>query len=193
MSETRKPTYDIDPVFTDRWSPRSFSDKQIPEDVLLSLFEAARWAPSGNNMQPWRFIIANKKESLELFHSFINPSNLVWCKKAPALTLVISKTTNNEDKPFRTHAFDTGTAWGYLALEAVNKGLVTHPMGGFDREKARSVLNIPPEYELQIVVAIGYQGGKDELPENLRDREQPNGRRELKESLFFGEFGRSQN
>ncbi|WP_274361775.1 nitroreductase family protein [Paenibacillus thermotolerans] len=193
MSQPRKPTYEIDRVFIDRWSPRSFSDKTIPEEVLLSLFEAARWAPSGNNHQPWRFVIANTKESLERFHSFINPSNLVWCEKAPALTLVISKTTNHEDKPLRTHAFDTGAAWGYLALEAVNKGLVTHPMGGFDREKARSVLNIPPEYQLHIVVAIGYQGGIDDLPENLRDREQPNGRRELKESLYFGEFGRVQN
>jgi len=81
----RQPAYDIDPVFIQRWSPRSFANKDVPEETLFSLFEAARWAPSANNMQPWRFIVARTKEDLETFHSFILPGNLAWCRNAPAL------------------------------------------------------------------------------------------------------------
>ncbi|MDU5948601.1 MAG: nitroreductase family protein, partial [Paenibacillus macerans] len=88
------------------------------------------------------------------------------------------------------HAFDAGAAWGYLALEAHNKGLITHAMGGFDQEKAREVLNVPDYYAIQAVIAIGYQGEKEVLPDNLQEREQPNDRRPLKDSLFEGSFGK---
>lgn len=183
----REPSYQIDPVFINRWSPRSFLEKDVSDDVLLSIFEAARWAPSANNIQPWRFIIARTKEDRELFHSFILPGNLVWCKKAPAFALLLSEKAT-EKGPNRFHDFDTGTASGYLQLEATNKGLVTHVMGGFDRDIAREALQIPEDYELHCVIAIGYQGEKDDLPENLQERENPNSRRPLADSIFEGKF-----
>ncbi|GAA4726749.1 nitroreductase family protein [Brevibacillus fulvus] len=190
VSNPRNPDFDIAPQFIERWSPRSFAEKEIPNDVLYSVFEAARWAPSASNLQPWRFVIARTEEDREKFHSFILPGNLEWCKKAPVLAVLLSKTTTERGEN-AWHAFDAGTAWGYLALEAHHQGLITHAMGGFEPEKAREVLQVPEEYAIQAVIAIGYQGEKDALPEKFQEREQPNNRQPLKESLFEGTFGRA--
>lgn len=184
----RQRTYGIDPVFLNRWSPRSFLEKAVPEDVLLSIFEAARWAPSAFNIQPWRFIVARTKEDREKFYSFISEFNRNWCEKAPVLALIVSEKTNDKGNNI-SHSFDAGTAWGYLSLEATNKGLITHPMTGFDFEHAREVLNVPEQYSIEALIAIGYQGEKNVLPEPLQEREQPSPRRPVKESLFEGTFG----
>lgn len=184
----RQPDHEINPQFLERWSPRSFSDQEVSEEVLLSLFEAARWAPSGSNNQPWRFIVARTPEQLAKFHSFIVPLNRVWCEKAPVLTLIISHTKSPRGTDNPSHAFDAGSAWGYLALEANNQGLITHAMGGFEREQAREALQIPAEYELHAVVAIGYRGPANALPENLQEREVPSGRREITELIYAGQF-----
>ncbi|KYD19331.1 MAG: nitroreductase family protein [Caldibacillus debilis] len=186
--EHRVPEFEVDEVFIKRWSPRAFQEKEVPEDLLFSLFEAARWAPSAYNSQPWRFIIARTKEDREKFHTFISDFNLLWCKKAPVLVLILSK-TKEDGKNIVSHAFDTGAAWGYLSIQAMKHGLITHPMTGFDFAKAREVLNIPEEYAIQALVAIGYQGKKEDLPEHLQEREFPKGRRPLKESVFEGSFG----
>lgn len=185
----RKPDYDIDPVYVNRWSPRSFLDKEVPDDVLFSLFEAARWAPSAYNLQPWRFIVARTPEERETFYPFISEFNLKWCQSAPVLVLILSqKVTDKGENP--SHAFDTGAAWGFLALEAVRKGLMTHPMTGFDFAKARDVLGIPDEYDIQALVAIGYQGPRERLPQELQAREQPSPRMPVQELLHAGVFGR---
>lgn len=189
ITDLRQADYNISAQFINRWSPRSFLEKEIPDDVLMRLFEAARWAPSANNLQPWRFIVARTKEDKEIFYSFIRPSNLVWCKKAPVLAMIVSEKVS-ERGDNKWHAFDTGAAWGFLALEAHNQGLVTHAIGGLDAEKAREVLHIPMEYEVQAVIAIGYQGDKAALPPELQEREQPNQRRPLQESIFEGVFGK---
>ncbi|MCU9614793.1 nitroreductase family protein [Caldibacillus lycopersici] len=192
MINTREASYPIDTVYLQRWSPRSFLNKPIPEETLFSLFEAARWAPSAFNNQPWRFILARTEEDREKFYSFISEFNLNWCKNAPVLSLIISE-TENERGFNKTHAFDTGAAWGYLSLEATKKGLVTHPMTGFNFEKARSVLNIPEKFAINALVAIGYQGEKNSLPEVLQERENPSPRRGIKASLFEGSFGMEMN
>lgn len=188
VKKYRTTEYDVDEMFTNRWSPRAFSEEEVPQDTLLSLFEAAHWAPSAFNFQPWRFIIAQTAEEREVFHSFINEFNLTWCEKAPVLSLILSK-TNNDGKPVVSHSFDTGAAWGFLALQANKKGLVTHPMTGFNFEKAREVLHIPEDYKIEAMVAIGYQGDKDTLPEKLKEREQPNNRQPLEDFIFNGKFG----
>ncbi|GAA0589067.1 nitroreductase family protein [Virgibacillus siamensis] len=189
VKELRAAAHDIDPIYINRWSPRSFLNKEVPEDVLQSVFEAARWAPSAANIQPWRFIIARKPEDRGRFHSFIYDGNVAWCEKAPVLAAVVSKT----DAEFTgghnpSHGFDTGAAWGYLALEAARKGLSTHAMGGFDKEKAKAVLGIPDNYVVHAIVAIGYQGDKAALQEQFRDREKPSDRNEkgsfISEGLF---------
>ncbi|KAA0547347.1 nitroreductase family protein [Bacillus sp. BGMRC 2118] len=179
---SRKSEHNIDSVFINRWSPRSFLEKEVPTEVVMRLFEAARWAPSANNLQPWRFIFAQSNEDRERFHSFILDGNRIWCEKAPVLAVLIS------DKESGAHAFDAGTAWGYLALQATKEGLITHAMGGINKEKAREVLNIPDQYDVQIAIAIGYQGEKEALPEHLQEREQPSNRRPLEETVFEGKY-----
>jgi len=187
----RQAEYDVDPVYLRRWSPRSFSEREVPLDTLMSLFEAARWAPSANNEQPWRFIVARTEEERKLFYSFIHESNRVWCENAPALVAVASVGTSSRGTPNRTHAFDAGAAWGLLALEAVRKGLITHAMGGFDREKARLALGVPDDVELHAIVAIGYRGPKETLPPHLQEREKPSSRKSIRETVFFGLYGRT--
>lgn len=184
----RKPDYDIDELFINRWSPRSFSEREVDKETLLSLFEAARWAPSAFNFQPWRFIIAQRAEEREVFHSFINDGNLSWCKNAPVLTLILSKKTNAAGDAFPTHSFDTGAAWAHLALQAYKKGLATHPMTGFDFDKAREVLEIPEDYHIEALVVIGYQDERKKLPVQVQQREQPNARHSLKKFIYQGKF-----
>lgn len=188
VRDYRQAEYSIDQSVIERWSPRSFSDKPVPDETLFSLFEAAKWAPSAANWQPWRFIMARSQEDREAFYPFIFDSNRVWCEKAPVLVVVVSKKTNPDGKFNRTHAFDTGAAWGFLALEAAKKGLITHGMGGFNPEQAREVLNIPEDYDVHAVIAVGYQDEKAKLPESYQAREKPSDRRPLSETVFEGKF-----
>ncbi|GAE95152.1 nitroreductase family protein [Gracilibacillus boraciitolerans JCM 21714] len=120
----RKAAYSIDDMFLQRWSPRSFSEKEIEKGTLMSVFEAARWAPSASNKQPWRFIIATTAEDRQRFHSFIMDGNRTWCEKAPAFALVIS-----DKETGGAHAFDTGTAWGFLILTG-NEKWINYPRNG---------------------------------------------------------------
>jgi len=184
----RQPAFTIDPIFVNRWSPRSFQQKPVPEETLLRLFEAARWAPSAFNHQPWRFIVLRSPEEKEKFYPCISENNLAWCKNAPVLVVIVSE-SSREGAPVRSHAFDTGAAWGHLALAATMEGLITHPMTGFDFDQARSILSIPEAYAIQALIAIGYQGPAEALPEHLRAREQPNGRRPIEQSIYTGSFG----
>lgn len=185
----RKADYQIDPIYLERWSPRGFANKEVDEETLNSIFEAARWAPSAMNLQPWHFIVARNKEDREKFYEFIYDANVTWCKEAPVLVAILSKKIRNEEgAPNVTHAFDTGAAWGFLALEATRKGLIAHGMGGFDHEAAREILNIPDEYDIQAVVAVGYYDPDAELPEALKEREVPSDRRPMKEFVSEGKF-----
>lgn len=189
VTNNRQADYEIDPIYLERWSPRGFSEKEVDEETLFSLFEAARWAPSAGNLQPWRFIIARTKEDREKFYQFIADANVEWCRKAPVLVAIVSKKIRNEKgAPNATHAFDTGAAWGFLALEAVRKGLITHGMGGIDREKAKEVLNIPKEFDVQAIIAIGYFDPDAELSEDNRKREVPSNRQPVKEFVYEGSF-----
>lgn len=185
----RKAAHKIDPIHLERWSSRKFLNKPVEADKLHSIFEAARWAPSAANWQPWRFVYAQETEDLEKFHSFINENNVEWCKEAPVLVAVVSKLTRNEEgDPNPFHSFDTGAAWGYLSLEAHRQGLLTHGMGGFDREKAKEVLNFSDEYVVEVVIAIGYYDAEAVLSERNEVREVPSDRNELAEFLFEGSF-----
>lgn len=178
----RSSEFKIDPIYLKRWSPRSFQEKEVPEDVLMRLFEADQWAPSANNRQPWRFIIARKPKDREKFYSFINERNRQWCEKAPILSMLISETN------FQSSPFDCGTAWGFLALQAARDGLITHAIGGFDKQKAVEVLGIPDSFMPCIVIAIGYQGEKSVLPVDFQAREHPSDRRPLRETIMEGYF-----
>jgi nitroreductase len=184
----RRPENAVTPLFLNRWSPRAFSNRPVSDADLLAVLEAAGWAPSSYNDQPWRFIVADTGDQLQVFHSFLSEFNRTWAAKAPVLVLIASDTLRENGDPNGAHAFDAGAAWGYLALQAKLLGLSTHAIGGFDREKARELLNIPSQYELHAVVALGYQGDKEQLPEGLQQREVPNGRKPVSEYVVHGKI-----
>lgn len=161
--------YAIHPQFTERWSPRAFNGEAIPEETLLSFFEAARWAPSAYNSQPWRFLYARRDtQNWQRYLGLLNEFNRSWAQHASALVIVISKTTfvapgATEETPALWSTFDTGSAWGHLALQASLSGWHTHGMAGFDQELTRKELNIPEEYALHAAVAVGKLGDKATL------------------------------
>lgn len=190
QTQNRKADYPIDDLYLERWSSRAFSNETVDEDLLFSLFEAARWAPSAANIQPWRFVYAQTEEDRERFLTFINDGNVTWCKEAPVLVAVIAHMHFDEETSDvnPTHAFDAGTAWGYLSLEATRKGLLTHGMGGFDRIKAKEVLGVPDGYAVLALIAIGYQGDKETLPEALKKREVPSDRNKIDAFVYEGVF-----
>lgn len=182
----RKPEARVDPMFLDRWSPRSFLTDQIPENELSSLFEAARWAPSCNNEQPWLFIYATSREDREKFISALVEQNRTWAGKAPVLAFVISRKYFSKSGKLNRHAnFDTGAAWLSLALQASKSDLYAHAMAGFNREKAYEILDIPEDkYDIIAAIAIGKKGDSSALPDNLAARESPNTRKPLSEVAF---------
>ncbi len=186
----RKTEHYIDELFVKRWSPRAMSGEQIEMETLMTLFEAARWAPSSNNNQPWRFLFARRETELwPLFFDLLTESNRIWAYRAAVLIVVVSKTTFDlNDKPSRTHTFDTGAAWENLALQGALKGLVVHGMQGFDYDRAKVTLRIPDGYQVEAMIAIGRHGLKEELPEHLREREFPSDRKELADVIAEGSF-----
>jgi nitroreductase len=189
-SDKRQADHPIDTLFLDRWSPRAMSGEEIPEAELLVLFEAARWAPSSYNNQPWRILYARRgSEQWPLFFDLLVETNRVWAENAAALLLFISKTTfDHNGKPYPTHSYDTGAAWQNLALQGYLKGYVVHGMQGFDYERARVALEIPDEFRVEAMAAVGRPGAMDALPEALRQRETPNDRRKLEMTICEGAF-----
>ena len=189
VREQRQAEHEIDPIFLNRWSPRAFSPRPVEDEVLLSALEAARWAPSSNNEQPWRFIIARSEADRAKFLEFLAPGNQRWAKDAPVLLVIISKKAFVESgQPNKTHQFDAGTASGFLHLQARQNGLYVHGMAGFDTDRARTALDVPDGFDIMAVFALGYRGETSQLPPDLQAREIPSTRRPLADSLMEGGF-----
>ncbi|HWR54315.1 MAG TPA: nitroreductase family protein [Bryobacteraceae bacterium] len=194
VKKHREANYDISPLLLNRWSPRSMTGEILSDEELFPLFEAARWAPSSFNGQLWRFIIGRRQhaEQFQKFVGLLAPGNQAWAKDAAVLVVVASrKKFEYNDKPSITHAFDAGAAWENLAIEASRRGLVAHGMEGFNYQRAQTELNIPDDFEVHAMLAIGRRGSADNLPDALREREHPNTRRPLREIVFEGAFGQS--
>jgi nitroreductase len=179
----------VDKLFFERWSPRAMSGEQISEVELKSLFEAARWAPSSYNEQPWRFIYARKGTAHwnRLFNLLV-PFNQDWVKNGSVLVVMISKNSSFQGGLNRTHSFDAGAAWQNLALQGHLKGFVVHGMAGFDYDKARTELRIPEDYTIEAMCVIGKQGDPSKLPDHLKEMEKPSDRRKIEESIAEGYF-----
>jgi nitroreductase len=190
ISDFRRPDFEIDPIFLNRWSPRSMSGDEISREILFSLFEAARWAPSSNNNQPWRFIYARRNtDCWPVFFDLLTEQNKIWAKNAAALIVVVSKKTfDYNERPARTHSYDAGAAWENFALQGSLKALVVHGMQGFDYDRARTALNIPDVFQVEAMIAVGMPGRKEELPETLQEREMPSPRKNLSEIVMEGSF-----
>ncbi|MCQ8278658.1 nitroreductase family protein [Acetobacteraceae bacterium KSS8] len=190
----RVPDHPIDGIFARRWSPRSLTGENVPVSELHRLFEAARWAASSYNSQPWRFVYANRDSAAwPEFVTLLNPFNQSWAEKAGALIVVASRLTMSvpngpEPVPSHSHAFDTGAACANLALQAVHSGLVTHSMVGFDFEAAARVVGLPEGYRIEAMIAVGHQGPAEALPEAIRAREAPNDRLPQTQFAFEGRF-----
>lgn len=169
-SNGRTADHPIDPIFLNRWSPRSFTGEPIPDADLAILFEAARWAPSSSNIQPWRFLYAKRDTpDWPLFFDPLLEGNKRWVKDASALIAVVSKrlVPPRDDAPPRenyNHSFDTGAAWACLALQASLIGWTAHAMGGFNVPRAIKDFAIPDEYRMECMVAIGRYKEPAESP-----------------------------
>lgn len=188
--EHRTPDHAIEPLFLDRWSPRAMSGAAIHEMELLRLFEAARWAPSTYNEQEWRFLYARRDSPhWPAFFGLLVEGNQVWCDRAAVLIVVLShKVFARNGRPNPVHTFDAGAAFENLALQGTAMGLVVHGMMGFDRDRARTTLGVPDDYDVEAMVAVGHPGDPDELPEPLRAREVPSGRKPVAEIAREGPF-----
>lgn len=186
----RKADHSIHPLLLNRWSPRAMTGEPITQEELMSLFEAARWAPSSYNNQPWRFLYAKKgTPHFDTFFDLLVEFNKSWCKKAAVLGVVLSeKIFEKTKKPSITHALDTGAAWENLALEGNGRNLVVHGMQGFDYVKAKTVLNVPDEFEVLAMFAVGKPAPKETLSKELQEKEAPSSRKTVSEFVFEGSF-----
>ena len=194
MTQARRPDHPIHSLFTDRWSPRAFTGESISESGLLCLLEAARWAPSAYNAQPWRFVYARRETPSwqPIFDSLVE-FNQGWARHAAALVVIAAARqaifpgeANAAPNPW--HSFDAGAAWASLAFQATFAGWSAHGMAGFDADRLREAAQIPDAYSVETVVAIGKRGEARLLPEGMRARETPNGRLPLTQLAAEGQF-----
>lgn len=193
--DTRATEHPIHEVFTRRWSPRAFDRTPLEESELFRLIEAARWAPSAFNVQPWRFLYALRGgQDWERFLDILVPFNRSWAANAGAIVFILSDRFMRDEagepkEELYSHAFDAGAAWGQLALQAIHDGLHTHGITGLDFEKGYKELCIPEDFRIEMAVAIGRTGDPAELlPDYLRDREVPSGRMAISQLAFPGNF-----
>jgi nitroreductase len=190
FAETQFPIHDL---IKRRWSPRAFSERPVESDKLRSVLEAARWAPSSRNEQPWAFLVATREDpkGYGALFGVLMEMNQAWAGKAPALILTVAHTRlEKDDQPNRHGFFDLGQATANLIFQATSLGLATHQMGGFRVDAAKESFGIPEGWEPLSVIALGYPGDAESLPEPLRERENAQRRRKpLEEFVFSGTWG----
>jgi len=185
----------IDPLFLERWSPRAFDGSPVPDEDLATMFEAARWAPSAFNSQPWRFLYAKRGEAdWDRFLSLLIPWNQSWAHSASVLVYILSDSLPFTDKETgapassHTHSFDAGAAWVSLALQATRMGYHAHGMSGIQHDLARAELAVPERWRIEAACVIGRIGDPAILDDKLRAREHPSDRRQQGDFVFRGNF-----
>jgi nitroreductase len=192
IKEIRKTDNDVDSLFISRWSPRAYTGEVIPDAVLLNIFEAARWAPSARNIQPWRFVYAKRNSAA--FPQIIDVllgKNQLWAPQASALIALLSAktfTVDGKQEPAHCHSFDAGAAWTNLTLQANLLGWQTRAMAAFDHDKAYKVLKVPNDFDIEVIIAIGKVGDRESLPVGLKELEVPTSRKPLQELISEGIF-----
>ncbi len=186
----RRPDHMIEPWIVQRWSSRALNAQPVSQPDLDSLFEAARWAPSARNEQEWRFLYSHRNtETWATFFELLMEANQVWCQRAGALVVVLSqKVFIRDGSPNTSHSFDAGLATQNLLLQAASMGLVAHPMVGFDSKKTQADLKIPDTFQVELMIAVGHPGDPANLPEAVRQRELPSGRKAVSEISKEGFF-----
>lgn len=193
MDKKAKTEYPILDAIATRWSPRAFDERGVTREKLQQVLEAASWAASAFNEQPWRFIIATKdsSEEYEKVLSCLGEFNQVWAKSAPVLMIVVTATKfSRNDNPNRSAEYDAGQAVATMAIQAAALDLYMHQMAGFDPEKSSEIFDIPADYKPMVAVALGYLGDPAQLSEQLREREDAQRERKaLGEFVFTGTWG----
>ncbi len=190
MQTFRTAHHPIEPLFLDRWSPRAYEAKPMPNADLLTILEAGRWAPSAFNVQPWRFLYAHRTDKHWTdFLSVLDPENRQWAGSASALIYLISDTVMpaDEDRPemiSKYNSFDAGSAWMQMALQASALGYAAHAMAGLDFEHATTVLGLPDRFRLEVGITIGRPAEAIRLPHDLRVRELPSNRYPLEQISY---------
>jgi len=191
----RTPDHPIENLFVDRWSPRAFDRSDMPEADLKTILEAARWAPSAFNIQPWRFVYARRGDTnWRSLVDLLNPFNRDWAQHASALVFLFSDSEidGRDGKPNRangSHIFDAGSAWTHAALQATAFGYHSHGMAGILKDEIHERLGVPARFQPHIAFAIGRRGDAASLPESLQARETPSSRKPLDEIAFAGAWG----
>lgn len=182
--------YPVHPLISSRWSPRAYAPKPVEKEKLQRIFEAARWAASASNIQPWYFLVGFKGDTVyqNIFDTLVE-FNQHWAVNAPVLVLAIAKTTNARGEQNRSYAYDLGQAVATLSLQATAEGLYTHQMGGFNAQLAADAFEIPEEYKVLVIFTLGYYSDAGILQPNLHKLEiSPRTRRPVSESVFTGSF-----
>jgi nitroreductase len=191
---SRQATHPIEPIFLQRWSPRAFDASAMPQADLMRMLEAARWAPSAYNIQPWRFVFALREHAhWAPWVALLDPFNAAWARHASALVFLVSDRLmpRRDDAPRQsspTHRFDAGAAWAQLSLQATALGYQAHAMAGIDADAVREVLAVQSNYQIEIGIAIGRAASPEILPAELRARELPSDRLPLSSIAFAGRF-----
>jgi nitroreductase len=189
--KNRVAEYPCDKEFISRVSTRAFDEnKQIEHDTLMSCFEAARWAPSSYNNQPWRYCFAKKgSKTYQTIYNTLVEFNQMWCKNVQVLIVICSrKHFSHNNQIAATSSLDTGSSYMSFSLEAHKRGLATHAMEGFNKDKLRNVMNIPDMYNIEAILAVGYPGDISILPKEVQDKETPTARKALKEIVSEDHF-----
>jgi nitroreductase len=178
-----------------RWSPRAFSDRPVEREKLLSIFEAARWAPSSFNGQPWNFLVATRDDPADFQRMLgcLVEGNQQWARSAPVLMVAVATSAfERNNKPNRHALYDTGAAVAFLTLQATSLGLFVHQMAGFEPAQVREAYAVPPTAEPVAAIAMGYAGDPQSLPEDLRKKElTPGQRKPIASFVFSGAWGRA--
>jgi nitroreductase len=195
MEKPADTQYPIHELLKRRWSPRAFSDRRVEPDTLRSLLEAARWAPSSNNAQPWSLLVATKEDpgGFGGLVDCLMEGNIPWAQRAPVLMASVARMFFEDNGKPNRHAFhDVGQAVANLTVQATALGLVVHQMAGFHPEKVRELYGVPKEFEPVAMIALGYPGDPESLPERLKAREvAPRERKPLTEIVFAGRWGKT--
>ena len=183
--------FPVHPLIASRWSPRAYDPRPVESDKLQRIFEAARWAASSSNLQPWYFLVGFKGDEVytKIFSTLVE-FNQLWAGNAPILSLAIAKTTNPRGGISTSYAYDLGQAMAMLSLQSTHEGIFVHQMGGLNVTEAERILDIPEEYKVLTAFTLGYISDKTELHPNLQKLElSPRTRRSAGESVFTGSFG----
>jgi nitroreductase len=191
-TQNLKVDYPVLDVIRSRWSPAIYSERAVEPEKLLSMLEAARWAPSSYNGQPWSFLVARKEEPEEFARMLrcLVPGNVAWAQHVPVLMITVAKLHFDHDGSVNKHALhDTGIATGFLMLQGASFGILAHGMAGFDAAKARELYGIPASHDAVAALGLGYPGDESGAPEALRKRNQRRPRRTLDQFVFSGRWG----